>query len=99
MFSSSNFHASWGPTRRSYYFANNNGGPPLANNHFDWLQLVNFTIPYNIILERDWLTHNKVVCLLYHLVMKFPIEHGVAEVRGDQQLSKECMCVALKRQS
>ena len=61
--------------------------------------VVNSPTPYNIILGRNWHTPKKAIYSSYDLVMKFPTEHGLAEVRGGQQVPKDCMCVALKRQS
>ncbi|KAK3043912.1 hypothetical protein RJ639_000611, partial [Escallonia herrerae] len=39
---------------------------------------------YNSILGRTALNQLKAVVPTYHLKMKFPMEHGVGEVKGDQ---------------
>lgn len=51
---------------------------------------------YNVILEEDCLTPNKVVCSTYHLMVKFHTPYGIAEVRRDKKTSRYCMKIALK---
>ena len=45
---------------------------------------------YNAMLERPTLNSWKAVTSTYHLMIKFPIEYGVGEVRGDQVAACEC---------
>lgn len=52
--------------------------------------------PYNIILGQDWLTPYKVICSTYHMLVKFLIEHGVAEVQGEKKTFYDCVRPALK---
>lgn len=44
---------------------------------------------YNMILGRILMRTKKVVLLTYHLVLKFPTEEEVGEVRGDQIMTHE----------
>ena len=43
--------------------------------------IVNCPSTYNIILERPALNKLRTVMLTYHLKVKFPIAHGVGEIR------------------
>ena len=45
---------------------------------------------YNVIIGRPTLNRWKVATSTYCLKVKFPIDNGVGEVRGDQILAKEC---------
>ena len=46
--------------------------------------VVECSFTYNAILGRPTLNSYKAVTLTCHLMIKFPIEYGVGEVRGDQ---------------
>ena len=50
---------------------------------------------YNVIIGRPTLNRWKLATSTYFLKVKFPIENGVGEVRGDQVLAKECYQVVL----
>ena len=50
---------------------------------------------YNIILGRPGLNRLRAVTSTYYLKVKFPIAHGVGEIRGDQVLVRECYQAAL----
>lgn len=52
--------------------------------------------PFNIILGRPWINGAKAVPSTYHLCVKFPTDHGVATVRGNQNVAKKCMRIAIK---
>ena len=45
---------------------------------------------YNMIIRRPTLNRWKVAMSMYWLKVKFPIEHCIGEVKGDQVLSREC---------
>ena len=45
---------------------------------------------YNVIIERPTLNHWKVATSTYCLKVKFPTENGMAKVKGDQVLVREC---------
>ncbi|XP_050248776.1 uncharacterized protein LOC126696030 [Quercus robur] len=50
---------------------------------------------YNAIIGRPTLNSWKVVTSTYHLSVKFPIEHGVGQVQGDQLAARECYLAML----
>ena len=50
---------------------------------------------YNIILGRPALNRLRAAMSTYYLKVKFPIAHGVREIRGDQILARECYQAAL----
>ena len=50
---------------------------------------------YNVIIGRPTLNRWKLATSTYFLKVKFPIENGVGEVRGDQVLARECYQVVL----
>ncbi|XP_059461825.1 uncharacterized protein LOC132190804 [Corylus avellana] len=54
---------------------------------------------YNVILGRPALNKLKAITSTYHLTMKFPIEEGVGEVKGDQTQARRCYNTSLKRVS
>ena len=45
---------------------------------------------YNVIIGRLTLNRWKAATSTYFLKVKFPIDNGVGEVRGDQILAREC---------
>ena len=50
---------------------------------------------YNAIIGRPTLNSWKAVTSTYHLSVKFPTEHGVGQVQGDQLAARECYLVML----
>ncbi|XP_059436681.1 uncharacterized protein LOC132169711 [Corylus avellana] len=54
---------------------------------------------YNAIIGRPALNKLKVVTSTYHLMMKFPTEEGVGEVKGDQTQTRRCYNTSLKKVS
>ena len=58
--------------------------------------VVNCSFAYNAILGRPTLNLWKTVTSTYHLMIKFPTEYGVAEVRGDQVATRECYIAMLE---
>ena len=50
---------------------------------------------YNVIIGRPTLNRWKAVMSTYCLKVKFPIKNGVREVKGDQELARECYQVVL----
>ncbi|KAK3011303.1 hypothetical protein RJ639_011478 [Escallonia herrerae] len=66
-------------------------GTPLAQANFI-LDFVVVKVPsaYNAILGRPALNQLQAVVLTYHLKMKFPTEHGIGEVKGDQTIARQC---------
>ena len=51
--------------------------------------------PYTTILGRPWIHEMKVVLSTLHVKVKFPNEHGVAVVRGNQQVARQCLVEAV----
>ena len=51
---------------------------------------------YNAILGCPTLNSWKVVTSTYYLMIKFPTEYGVGEVRGDQVAARECYVAILE---
>uniref|UniRef100_A0A2N9FHX8 RNase H type-1 domain-containing protein n=1 Tax=Fagus sylvatica TaxID=28930 RepID=A0A2N9FHX8_FAGSY len=45
---------------------------------------------YNVIIGRPTLNKLRVVTSTYHLLVRFPTEHGIGELRGDQATAREC---------
>ena len=45
---------------------------------------------YNAIIGRPTLNSWKAVTSTYHLSVKFPTEHGIGQVQGDQLAVREC---------
>ena len=57
---------------------------------------VTFTIvssfsSYTAILGRPWIHSIRVVPSTLHVKIKFPTEQGVAVIRGDQQVARQCL--------
>ena len=52
--------------------------------------VVDCSSSYNAIIGRPTLNSWKAVTSTYHLSVKFPTEHGVGQVQGDQLATREC---------
>ena len=52
--------------------------------------VVDCSSTYNAILGQPTLNSWKAVTSTYHLMIKFPIDYGVGELRGDQVSAREC---------
>ena len=50
---------------------------------------------YNVIIRRPTLNRWKVATSTYCLKVKFPMENGVGEVKGDHVLASECYQIVL----
>nr|XP_009620732.1 uncharacterized protein LOC104112502 [Nicotiana tomentosiformis] len=48
-------------------------------------QVIDADIAYNIILGRPWIHDMGVVLSTLHQVIKFPLQWGIQQIRGDQQ--------------
>ncbi|XP_074313760.1 uncharacterized protein LOC141648953 [Silene latifolia] len=51
---------------------------------------------YIVILGRPWIHEMKAVPSMYHQSLKFPTPWGVQEIRGDQNVARDCYKNALK---
>ena len=52
--------------------------------------VVDCSFAYNAILGRPTLNSWKAVTSTYHLMIKFPTDYGVGELRGNQMAAREC---------
>ncbi|KAK2999039.1 hypothetical protein RJ639_023403 [Escallonia herrerae] len=66
------------------------GTPPTQANLMLDFVVVKVPSAYNAILGRPTLNQLQAVVLTYHLKMKFPMEHGIGEVKGDQTTAGQC---------
>ena len=73
-------------TARSY--------PLQITKQLDFL-VVDCPSQYNVIIGRPTLNHWKAAMSTYCMKVKFPTEHGIGEVKGDQVLARECYQVVL----
>ena len=55
--------------------------------------------PYTTILGRPWIHAMKAVPSTLHVKVKFPIEYGVAVVRGNQRVARQCLVAAVRWKS
>ena len=58
--------------------------------------VVDYSSAYNGILERPTLNSWKAATSTYHLMIKFPTEYGIGELRGDQVAARECYIAMLE---
>ena len=58
--------------------------------------VVDCSSTYNAILGQPTLSSWKAKTLIYHLMIKFPIEYGLGEVRGDQMATRKCYIAMLE---
>ncbi|XP_075645045.1 uncharacterized protein LOC142616039 [Castanea sativa] len=68
--------------------------PRQLTRQMDFL-VVDCPSSYNVIIGRPTLNRWKAATSTYCLKVKFPIEDGVGEVKGDQVLARECYQVVL----
>ncbi|GAV62834.1 hypothetical protein CFOL_v3_06357 [Cephalotus follicularis] len=52
--------------------------------------VVDTPTPYNAIIGQPDLNLMEAIVSTRHLLMKFPTRFGVGEVRGDQQVARQC---------
>ena len=62
--------------------------PQQITKSVDFL-VVDCSSSYNAIIGMPTLNSWKVVTSTYHLLVKFPIEHGVRQIQGDQLAARE----------
>lgn len=53
-------------------------------------------LAYNAIFGRLALNRLREVTSTYHLLMHFPMDKGVEEVKGDQAAARECYMASVK---
>ncbi|KAK3043551.1 hypothetical protein RJ639_002130 [Escallonia herrerae] len=66
------------------------GTPPAQANLMLDFVVVKVPSAYNAILGRPALNRLQAVVSTYHLKLKFPTEHGIGEVKGDQTTARQC---------
>ena len=52
--------------------------------------------PYTAILGRPWIHTMKAIPSTLHVKVKFPTEYGVAEVKGNQRVARQCLVAAVR---
>ena len=57
--------------------------------------VVNSFSPYTEILGKSWIHAIGAVPSTLHVKVKFHIEHGIATVRGNHQVARQCLVVAV----
>ena len=57
--------------------------------------VVDCSSSYNAIIGKPTLNNWKVVTSTYHLLVKFPIEYGIGQVKGDQLVARKCYLAML----
>ncbi|XP_075640349.1 uncharacterized protein LOC142612109 [Castanea sativa] len=60
--------------------------------------VVNSFSPYTAILDRPWIHAMGVVPSTLHVKVKFHTDHGIAVVRGNQQVARQCLVAAVNRE-
>uniref|UniRef100_A0A2N9GCW7 Uncharacterized protein n=1 Tax=Fagus sylvatica TaxID=28930 RepID=A0A2N9GCW7_FAGSY len=63
--------------------------PKQAIKKVDFL-VVDCSSAYNVIIGRPTLNRLRAVTSTYHLLVRFPTENGIGEMRGDQAMAREC---------
>ena len=58
--------------------------------------VVNCSSTHNAIIGRSTLNSWKAITSTYHLMIKFPMEYKVGELRGDQVATRECYIAMLE---
>lgn len=72
----------------------------IAPRHFNLmidLMVVKVPSTCNMILSHPYIKMARVVLSMYYLVMKFPTEAKIREVRGNQVMIRESYFAAIKR--
>jgi hypothetical protein len=59
--------------------------------------LVDQPSAYNAIIEIAELNKLRAITLTSHLKMMFPMDHRVRVVRGDQQATRQCYNISMKK--
>ena len=65
--------------------------------------MVNFIVvssfsPYTVILSWPWIHVMGAVLSTLHVKVKFHTDHGVATMRGNQQVARQCLVATVNRE-
>ena len=60
--------------------------------------VVNSFSPYTAILRRPWIHAMGAISSTLHVKVKFHIKHGIATVRGNQQVARQCLVATVNRE-
>ena len=60
--------------------------------------VVNAFSPYTVILGRPWIHAMKVIPSTLHQKIEFPMEDGVAVVRADQKMARQCLVATINHE-
>lgn len=52
--------------------------------------VLNNRFAYQRVLGRPFLKELSAITSIYHLCMKFPVEHSISTVKDDQRSAREC---------
>ena len=83
------------PVGGYYFIINGSGGYPRQITKDVNFLVIDCSSSYNAIIGRPTLNSWKAVTSTYHLLVKFPIEHEVGQVQGDQLAARECYLAML----
>jgi hypothetical protein len=72
--------------------------PKQATKKVDFL-VVDCPSAYNVIIGRPTLNRLRAVTSTYHLLVRFPTENGIGEMRGDQAMARECYLTSTSTES
>ena len=75
------------------------GEPPCQATTMARFLIVDAPSAYNMLLGRPSLNAIKSIPSIYHMIIKFPIMHGVGMVRGDQRVARECYTASMKQKA
>uniref|UniRef100_A0A2N9FY65 RNase H type-1 domain-containing protein n=1 Tax=Fagus sylvatica TaxID=28930 RepID=A0A2N9FY65_FAGSY len=68
--------------------------PKQATKKVDFL-IVDCLFAYNVIVGRPTLNRLRAVTSTYYLLVCFPTENGIGEIRGDQAMARECYLTSI----
>ncbi|XP_074359606.1 uncharacterized protein LOC141699620 [Apium graveolens] len=66
------------------------GESPLSVTKMLEFKVLNQESSHNVLLRRPFLMEMRVITLIHHLTIKFPIPNGVGSIKGSQYDSREC---------
>jgi hypothetical protein len=72
--------------------------PKQATKKVDFL-VVDCPSVYNVIVGRPTFNRLRAVTSTYHLLVHFPTENGIGEIRGDQAMARECYLTSTSTES